>query len=137
MLSALGRARKSAGGEGRRHGERERENGSPSRPGAEPEPARPTEGRGIPRIRKTRRRAFTKDGRAVGAALNPDADPLKAGSLAVKLIETADPPNQAVLELSAELTPEGVENLSYSDLIRLADSLGLTPPEPSELPAPS
>jgi hypothetical protein len=69
---------------------------------------------------------------AVGAALSDESDPLKAGSLALRLIETADPPAQASLALSTELTPEGVGRLSYSELIRVAEAWNLTPPEASE-----
>jgi hypothetical protein len=59
-------------------------------------------------------------------------DEVKAAGLAIKLIEVADPPAQASLALSTELTPEGVGKLSYSELIRVTEAWGLTPPEASE-----
>jgi hypothetical protein len=70
--------------------------------------------------------------RALDAALDPEADPIKAGNLALKLIETADPPSQSTLELSANLTPEQVERLSLREAIAYAERLGIE--VPAELP---
>jgi hypothetical protein len=72
---------------------------------------------------------------AVSAALDPSVDPLRAGSLAIKLIETADPPAQASLELTTDLTPEQVDRLSYSELLRVAEAWNLDTSDPSEAPA--
>jgi hypothetical protein len=71
---------------------------------------------------------------AVNAALDPEADSLRAGSLALRLIETADPPAQTTLEVSADLRPEDVRNLSYRELLAVAEAYNLTPLEPSETP---
>jgi hypothetical protein len=71
-------------------------------------------------------------GRAVSAVLDESADPIKAGSLALRLIETVDPPSQAVLELDASLRPEDVQKLSYSELIRVAEAFGITASDPPE-----
>jgi hypothetical protein len=65
--------------------------------------------------------------RALSAALDPGADSLRAGALAVRLIAEADPPAQATLEVSADLTPEGVDQLSYSELIQVAHQFGIDP----------
>jgi hypothetical protein len=71
-------------------------------------------------------------GRALGAALSPATDDAKAAGIAIRLIETADPPSQATLEISADLTPEDVDKLSYSELLRVAEAWGITPLDPSE-----
>jgi hypothetical protein len=71
-------------------------------------------------------------GTAVNAALNSEADPLRAGSLALRLIETADPPSQTSLELSANLTPEDIEKLSWSEALALARQLGIEIPEAAD-----
>ena len=73
-------------------------------------------------------------GRALTAALNPDVDDAKAAGLAMRLIETADPPAQATLELGATLTPEGVDRLSYSELLAVARQYGIPLPDLSETP---
>jgi hypothetical protein len=64
-------------------------------------------------------------GTAVNAALDPESDPLKAGALALRLIETADPPSQATLEISADLTPEQIEGMSWSEALAAAKQLGI------------
>jgi hypothetical protein len=68
-------------------------------------------------------------GTAVNAALDPKSDPLKAANLAIRLISEADPPAQATMEVRAELTPEDVEKLSWSEALALAQQLGLELPE--------
>jgi hypothetical protein len=70
----------------------------------------------------------------VNAALSAELDDAKAAGIAIRLVETADPPSQAVLEVSADLTPEDVERLSYSELIRVAQAWGIGPSDPSEAP---
>jgi len=65
-------------------------------------------------------------GRAVNAALDPSADPVKAANLALKLVLESDPPAQAAVEISGELTPDAVENLSLAQLIAVAERLELT-----------
>lgn len=67
-------------------------------------------------------------GRAVSAALDENADPIKAANLAVKLIETADPPVQAGLTVTAE---QSIDDMPTSELLALAAQLtplDATPP---------
>jgi hypothetical protein len=82
-------------------------------------------------------------GRAVGAALNPETDDAKAAGIAMRLIETADPPAQATLEISGPLTEDALKEMSLSQLIAYADAQGIdwrtrpeddpTPPEPARV----
>ena len=67
--------------------------------------------------------------RALDAALDPDVDSLRAGQLALSIIKEADPAEKGQLVLSQELTPQGVDNLSLSELIAVAERLQLSPPE--------
>jgi hypothetical protein len=76
-------------------------------------------------------------GTAVNAALSKESDPLKAGSLALRLIETAHPPVQATVEFSKSLedvTRADVDAMSYSELLAFARHAGMEIPE--ELPTP-
>lgn len=71
-------------------------------------------------------------GRAIGAALDPEADPLKAGSLALSIIREADPAVSGVLDVSTSLDPEGIESMSFRELLAVAQAHGIevgsTPP---------
>lgn len=60
----------------------------------------------------------------------------------MRLIEQADPPSQATLEISGALDPSRIESMSLSELMRVAEAHGIdwrnspeTPPE--ALPAPA
>ena len=109
-------------------------NPNPLAPG--PRPPSPAIGKRTP--------SLPHDGRAVGAALDENADPIKAANLALKVIETADPGDSATLTVS---TTEDIENMSLSELLAFADAHGIdytrrpgeTPPEipPAALPAGS
>jgi len=46
--------------------------------------------------------------------------------MALRLIETADPAENRQIELSAQLTPDAVENLSLAQLMAVAERLELT-----------
>jgi hypothetical protein len=70
-------------------------------------------------------------GRAISAALDESADPLKAGHLALKVIEAADPRDQATLTVSAE---QQVENMSLAELMAFAEANGITVPTPPATP---
>jgi hypothetical protein len=75
-------------------------------------------------------------GRAIGAALDPESDPLKAGSLALSIIREAEPRSSATLEVTGEIDPDAIEKLSFRELMSLAASHGITPAEtPPQLPA--
>jgi hypothetical protein len=69
----------------------------------------------------------------MNAALSPESDPMKAGHLALRLIETADPPVQAEISLSGKIpqTPEEIQR-AFDDgsLLELIRSGALTPPAP-------
>ena len=82
--------------------------------------------------RKAERLAVT----SVKAALDPETDPVKAAHLALKLIETADPPAQSTLEISGPLSAEAMEGMSLAQLLAVAESQGidLSRPEPMQLP---
>jgi hypothetical protein len=73
-------------------------------------------------------------GRALGAALSPDVDDAKAAGIAMRLIETADPPAQASVEISADLRPEDVRKLSYRELIAFSLANGIEIPEGLPIP---
>jgi hypothetical protein len=62
-------------------------------------------------------------GRAVSAALSPETDDAKAAGIAMRLIEQADPPSQATVEISGAVD---LENLSYSELLALAAQYGIS-----------
>jgi hypothetical protein len=66
-------------------------------------------------------------GRAIDAALDPSADSLRAGSLALSIIKEAEPASSGHIELSTEITAESVDNLGLSELLVMAGRLGLTP----------
>ena len=70
-------------------------------------------------------------GRVIDAALDEEADPLKAGSLALRVIDSVDPPDRASLEISGELSADGLKELSLSELLAVAAQHGIdyaTPP---------
>jgi len=71
------------------------------------------------------------------AALDPDADPLRRGALALRVIDTVDPFAKATVEVSGieNLTPEDVDKLSYAELIALAQATGMEIPEGLPIPA--
>lgn len=79
-------------------------------------------------------------GRAIHAALSPEVEDAKAGALALRVIEAAEPRDQSTLTLTAE---QAVEEMSLGELIAFAQangldvgSLGETPPTPPQaLPA--
>ena len=68
--------------------------------------------------RVTRHRA---GGRADGAALDKDADPIKAAALTLKVIETADR-DSATLTVT---TTDDIENISLSELLAFAEAYGI------------
>jgi hypothetical protein len=78
-------------------------------------------------------------GRAVNAALSPETDDAKAAGIAMRLIEQADPPSQTTLEVSGPLSTEAIEGMSLSQLLVVAERMGidLTRPETTPLEAPS
>jgi hypothetical protein len=67
--------------------------------------------------------------------LDEEADPLKAGSLALRLIDAADPPQSASVEISG---PLDLDSMSLPELIAFAQANGIslerdpTPPEALE-----
>jgi hypothetical protein len=71
-------------------------------------------------------------GTTLAAALDPETDPLKRAHLAVKLIEVADPGNQATLTVTAE---QDIESLSLAQLISLSEQRGIDLSRP-ERPLP-
>jgi hypothetical protein len=76
-------------------------------------------------------------GRAVGAALSPEVEDSKAGALALRLLDAADPPSQTTVEVSG---PVDVNSMSFSELIAYADAHGIdwrTRPEQLELDGPA
>jgi hypothetical protein len=94
-------------------------------------------------MRCARPRAARGDrgGRAISAALDPEVPPAKAAALSLAIIREVDPPVQASVEVSADLTPEDVRSMSYSELIATARALQIeipedvpTPPEGQSLP---
>jgi hypothetical protein len=77
-------------------------------------------------------------GTALAPILDPETDPVKAAQLSLAIIREADPPAQASVELRADLTPEDVEKLSWSEAIALARQLGMElPGDDLQLPAGS
>jgi len=74
------------------------------------------------------RNALRLVGRAVSAALSPETDDAKAAGIAMRLIEQADPPSQARVEVSGELTLDAVNRMSYSQLLELAERFGQARP---------
>jgi hypothetical protein len=82
-------------------------------------------------------RSLELGGRAVGAALNPETDAAKAAGIAMRLIETADPPSEATVEISGPVDPG---TMSLSELIAYAEAHGIdwrTRPEQPELEGPA
>lgn len=79
------------------------------------------------------RQATRLVGTTISAALSPETDPVKAAHIAMRLIETADPPSQTTLTVSAEAD---VESLSLGQLMALAEQRGidLTRPAPIDPP---
>jgi len=66
--------------------------------------------------------------RVVSAALDPGASPVAAGNLALRVIESVDPPIQAAFEVEMAQTLEEVEALSFKQLLALAARLGIETP---------
>jgi hypothetical protein len=64
--------------------------------------------------------------------LDPDADPIKAGGLALRVIDAVDPVSSSTLEVSADLSPEDIEKLSWSEALALAERLGIDVSSPPE-----
>jgi hypothetical protein len=62
---------------------------------------------------------------------------VKAAQLALGIIREADPPNQAVLEVGANLTVDAVQGMSFSELMRVAEAHGIEVPSAPELTPPS
>ena len=79
------------------------------------------------------RRADALATRAVDAALDPQASPVAAGNLALRLIEAVDPAEKATLEVSIPSSVEAVEQLGPAALLSLAAQLGISAGDP--LPA--
>ena len=79
------------------------------------------------------RRADALAARAVDAALDPQASPVAAGNLALRLIEAVDPAEKATLEVSIPSSVEAVEQLGPAALLSLAAQLGISAGDP--LPA--
>jgi hypothetical protein len=66
--------------------------------------------------------------------LNPETDDAKAAGIAMRLIETADPPAQASLEVSP-ITSETIDGMSLSELLVLAERMGIDLSRDSTPPA--
>jgi hypothetical protein len=68
--------------------------------------------------------------------LNPETDDAKAAGIALSIIREAEPRDSATLEIAGELTRESIDQMSFSELLRLAESLGIDPSAtPPQLPA--
>ena len=65
--------------------------------------------------------------RAIGAALSPEVDDAKAGSLALSVIREADPAVRGVLDVSTSLDPDALDSLSFRELVALAQQHDITP----------
>jgi hypothetical protein len=66
--------------------------------------------------------------RIVDAALDPDGG-VPAGSLGLKIVEAVDPPVEASVSFEIPRTVEDVDKMSLSELLVVADRLGIeTPP---------
>jgi hypothetical protein len=76
-----------------------------------------------------------EQGRAVSAALSPETDDAKAAGIAMRLIEQADPPAQATLEIGTNLDSEAISRMSLSELMKLAEAWGIDYSTPPEQPA--
>jgi hypothetical protein len=74
-------------------------------------------------------------GRAVGAALNPETEDAKAAGIAIRLIEQADPPSQATVEVSGPVSVEDIKGWSFSQLIAYADAHGIDYTRPPDDPS--
>lgn len=61
-------------------------------------------------------------GRAVSAALDPQAEPLKAADLALRIIDQADPQGQNSISVSGSFDPS---TASWSQLLSFAESQGM------------
>jgi hypothetical protein len=55
---------------------------------------------------------------------------MRAGALALRVIDTVDPSSQTSLELSASLSPEQVNGLSLNEALAVAAQLGIEVPTP-------
>jgi len=73
-----------------------------------------------------------EDGRAVGAALSAETDDAKAAGTALRLISEADPPVQASVEVSGDLSADAVNQMSYSQLLAVAENLGIDLTRPDQ-----
>jgi hypothetical protein len=65
--------------------------------------------------------------RVVGAITDPDVPSAQAARLALDLIDQVEPPVQATLSTPLDLDPEGVASLSVSQLLSVAQGMGLDP----------
>jgi hypothetical protein len=86
------------------------------------------EGRGHPPRARVDVVSLSLGGRAISAALDPEIPPAKAAALSLAIIREVDPPVQASVEVSADLTPEDVRSMSYSELIATARAIGVEIP---------
>jgi hypothetical protein len=71
-------------------------------------------------------------GRAVSAVLSPEVPDDKAANLALRMIQQADPPTEATVEIKTELTNEDIQKMSYSELLATAERLGIDLTRPEE-----
>jgi len=71
-------------------------------------------------------------GRVVGAITNPQTPDVQAARLGLDLINAVDPQVTATLSAQIPTTPEGVADLSFSQLLTLGESMGI--PLPSSSP---
>jgi hypothetical protein len=71
----------------------------------------------------------------IDAALDPDADDIKAAHLALGVIREVDPPQEASLEISGALDSEAIERMSLTELLTVAERLGIEHQAPPALEA--
>ena len=65
--------------------------------------------------------------RVVGAVLDPAVPPAQAARLGLDLINAVDPPSSVTVTTPLPSTPEGVGELSLTQLMELGGSMGLLP----------
>lgn len=70
-------------------------------------------------------------GRVVGAVLDPAVPSATAARLGLDLLQAVDPPVEATLTASIPTTPEGVADLSLTQLLTLGEQMGIPLPSPS------
>lgn len=78
-------------------------------------------------------RAFAEAERLAASAIN---GAMKDPRLALAVIKEADPAPQAEISVSTDLSVEDVQGMSYSQLLAVAEKLGIDPSPPDPQPAP-